>query len=271
MPSDRFSARYEELLDVAEALEQSVMEMIEHRRSEPIERNDVLSLLVRGHNEEGRLTDEELVGQACVLFAAAHMTTSHALTWTLLLLALHPEIYDRVYREAMADPAEKPELSRAIKESMRILPASAYSQRMTNQAVELGPFQLARGTPVVFTPLVTHRLESLYDEPKRFHPDRWKTLQRTGYEYLPFGGGNRLCIGGPLAMEILRTAIPRFLRNFRMAVPAGTPIEARVQSTMLMPVSRVEVELHAPDSQPTSGPIAGNVAELVDIPTSTTR
>ena len=99
VPNDVFSNRYQELLDFADRLEAAILELIRKRRESGSVGCDVLSILVRAHNEEGSLTDEELVGQAAVLFAAAHMTTAHALTWTLFLLAEHPSVAKQLWDE----------------------------------------------------------------------------------------------------------------------------------------------------------------------------
>jgi cytochrome P450 len=288
VPCTEFNERYEELLDFAEVLEASVMRMIEQRRRDSTPGRDVLSILVRSFDEEGGLSDEELVGQACVLFGAAHMTTAHSLTWTLSLLAQHPRVAQRLWNEgvqlappaahgcpfaaqaAQTAPADAaaamPLVDRVIKESMRVLPASAYSQRVTAAAVKLGPFDLPRGTPIVFTPLITHRLPDLYPDPKKFDPDRWLTIKPGAYEYHPFGAGNRMCIGGPLAMQILRSAIPRFLQHFRFEIDPGAEVDAEVMSTMLNPKHGVPVTLREADGTFASTPITGNVTELVDLP-----
>src|SRR5207249_3290611 len=143
----------------------------------------------------------ELVGQAAVLFGAAHMTTAHSLSWTLMLLAQHPSVMKQLSDEFSSRKADDPQsgipgaqrapkslgslpkgedlsrLDRVIKESMRLLPASAYSQRINTVAVQLGPLHLPRGTGIVFTPIVTHHLPDLYPQPEKFIPDRWKTLR----------------------------------------------------------------------------------------------
>ncbi len=273
VPDDAFGAGYEELLDFAEGLEDSVTAMIARRREQQDAAGagkvpDVLSLLLRSHGEMGSLSDEELIGQTCVLFGAAHMTTAHSLTWTLLLLMQHPTVAMQVYRDALADPESSTNvLERAIKESMRVLPASAYSQRVASTRVELGPLTCPRGTPVVFTPLITHRLPQLYDEPRRYDPDRWRTISPSTYEYLPFGAGSRMCIGGPLAMEIMRVAVPRMLRRFGMQIVPDAQIDARVHGTMLGPVGACPVELREADGEFHSVRVRGNLAELVDFPT----
>lgn len=270
VPNEGFSARYEELLDYAVGLERNVMELIRRRRNDPTPRRDVLSMLINSHGEEGGLSDEELVGQACVLFAAAHMTTAHSLTWTMFLLAQHPSVLERLEAEIAsglpAEPSlENSLLERVIKESMRVLPASAYSQRINAEPVQLGPFHLHRGTPIVFTPLITHKLPQLYDNAYRFTPDRWLTLKRTGYEYHPFGAGPRMCIGGPLAMEIIRTALPRFLSQRRFTLVGESEVTAEVHSTMLNPKSGVMMEIGSADAPARAVPVTGNIHELVDL------
>jgi cytochrome P450 len=263
--------------------------MIRRRRVDRVPGQDVLSILVRSHDEQGGLSDEELVGQSAVLFGAAHMTTAHSLTWTLLLLAQHPKVMGRLWTDlkqsdcgislavnpqsAIQNPQSLGSLpkgddlsllDRVIKESMRLLPASAYSQRVTTEPVELGPLHLARGTGIVFTPLVTHHLADLYPEPELFLPDRWLSLRPSPYAYLPFGGGPRLCIGGPLATAIIRLALQRILSQFRLAVVPDAKVDVHVQSTMLVPTNGLPMQIHSADGQFASSPMSGSIHELVD-------
>ena len=79
--------QYDHLLSLAEELEVEILKMIDLRRSDGQSGNDVLSLLLRAHSDEGRVNDAELVGHVALLFAAAHLTTAHTFTWTLFLLA----------------------------------------------------------------------------------------------------------------------------------------------------------------------------------------
>jgi cytochrome P450 len=298
VPNETFLNLYEELIDFAKELEAQILGMIRRRRESNEPAGDVLSILVRSHDEEGGLSDEELVGQAAVLFGAAHMTTAHSLTWTLLLLAQHPSVMGRLWKEVGGRPsavgcrpegssdsgqriAESPfgnpkslgslpkgeELSlldRVIKESMRLLPASAYSQRINNEAVRLGPFDLTRGTGIVFTPLVTHHLADLYPQPEKFIPDRWLTLRPSPYAYHPFGAGPRLCIGGPLATAIIRIALRKLLSRYRLSVVPGSNVGVHVESTMLVPTNGLPMQIHPADGFYAAQPIVGNVHELVE-------
>lgn len=291
VPNETFSKRYEDLLAYAEKLEAEILRMIRRRRESNEFGCDVLSILVRMHDEEGGLSDEELVGQAAVLFGAAHMTTAHSLCWTLFLLGEHPSVMERLWSEwqqeegdaikSSAPPANGAAwgdaesngygeeslslLERVIKESMRVLPASAYSQRINVEAVELGPYRLPRGTGIVFTPLVTHRLPEIYSEPMRFQPDRWLTLKPSPYAYHPFGAGARMCIGAPLAMVIMEVTLRRILSRFRLALVEGTKVGVHVESTMLVPTYGVEMTVHPADGNFTCVPVSGNIHELVDL------
>lgn len=291
VPNETFNKRYEALLAYAEQLEAEILQMIRRRRVSREFGGDVLSILVRAHDEEGGLSDEELVGQTAVLFSAAHMTTAHSLCWTLFLLAQHPSVMRSLWDELQHDNGDNNATSRAapdgsawsdadsigasedshsllervIKESMRLLPASAYSQRINIEAVRLGPYRLPRGTGIVFTPLVTHRLPEIYAEPDRFLPDRWLTLRPSPYAYHPFGAGARMCIGGPLALVIMRVALRRILSRFRLTVAAGADVSAHVESTMLIPTHGVSMVIHPADGRFASAPVGGNIHELVDL------
>jgi cytochrome P450 len=281
VPNERFTHGYEQLLGFADELEAEVMGMIRRRRESREQGNDVLSILVRSNDEEGGLSDEELVGQAAVLFGAAHMTTAHSLTWTLLLLAQHPSVMRQLWQELnesnSAEDVSNPRavgslpkgddlslLDRVIKESMRLLPASAYSQRINTVAVQLGPFELPRGTGIVFTPIVTHHLPDLYPQPEKFIPDRWHTLRPSPYAYHPFGAGPRLCIGAPLATAVIRIALQRILTTFRLSAVPGSDVSAHIESTMLFPTHGLPMEIHPADGKFTSCPISGNIHDLVD-------
>jgi cytochrome P450 len=155
---ERLTERYSELLRNAEDLEKLIRQMIDFRRASAALSTDVLSLLIRAHDENGiGMTDDELIGQAAVLFGAAHLTTANTFTWTLFLLSQHPrialELRDELANVLHGAPprveqfAQLALLDRVLKESMRVLPASSYSQRINAVPVQLGPLQLTANTP----------------------------------------------------------------------------------------------------------------------------
>jgi len=269
------STLYGRLLAAAEELEEAVKEMIRVRRSGKLG-YDVLSLLIRAHEQEDGVTDEQLIGHIVLLFGAAHLTSAHTLTWTLFLLAQHPEVMRKVYQEleeTMAHGAPRPEdlerksyLDLVLKESMRIMPASSYSQRVTSEAVELGPFKLQRGASIIFSQFITHHLPEIYAQPERFLPERWETLAPSPYAYFPFGAGPRMCVGAALGMMQLKITLPMLLSRYKMTVTPHAEINPRIMSTMLFPASSVPVELSEHDGTFETSPVSGTVHSLVDLP-----
>jgi cytochrome P450 len=270
-----FTQGYDHLLELAEDLEGAVLKMINLKRNSGKLGHDVLSLLLQAHDADGKLSDEQLVGHTTLLFGAAHLTTAHTLSWTLFLLAQHPSIMQKVWEEISTkvkgdSPTleEIPQLivmERVLKESMRILPASGYSQRMCAEDVELGPLHLQRGTAVIFSQFITHHIAELYPEPELFRPERWLSISPSAYAYLPFGAGPRMCIGAMLAMMTLKTSLPTILKRYRLSVSANSEVSGAIISTMLSPTAPVLMEIHPPDAQFESRAVTGNIHDLVTL------
>ncbi len=265
--------RYEKLLSFAVELEAEIRTLIRTRREDPKPAGDVLSLLIRANETEKKVTDDELIGHVALLFGAAHLTTAHTLTWTLFLLAQHPPVmralHDEIRQTVDGDCppvdalARMPVTDRVLKESMRILPASSYSQRVCAAPTRLGNVALARGTPVVFSQFVTHHMPELYPEPERFLPDRWINASVSPYGYLPFGAGAKMCIGAPLAMMTLRTVLPTILKRYRLRVVPGCEINGKIVSTMLGPTTPVPMVIADQDGAFQSSPVTGNIRRMV--------
>lgn len=270
---------YERLLAQAEALEADICRMIELRRGANDLGTDVLSLLIRAHDDQGvGLSDEELIGQAAILFAAAHLTTANTLTWTLFLLAQHPPVGDALraqLRNVLSGAPPRldqlellPLLDRVVQESMRVLPASSYSQRVTAERTRLGPFDLPTGSLVIFSQFITHHLERSFADPYRFRPERWETIDPSPYEYLPFAAGPKMCIGGPLAMMTLRITLGTLWQRFGLSVVPGAEIEGLVTSTMLGPTRGMPMRVTEADRPGESRWVRGNITDLLamDLP-----
>ena len=269
---------YDELLLAAEELEVAVLEMVRKRRSGQLG-TDVLSLLIRANDMQGGVSDEQLVGHMVLMFGAAHLTSAHTLTWTLFLLAQHPGVMSQLHAELEQNLAggpptpeqidQLPVLDRVIRESMRIMPASAYSQRVAAEPLELGPFRLNPGNPVIFSQFITHHMPSLFPQPEKFLPDRWLTATPSPYAYLPFGAGPRMCIGASLGIMQFKISLPTILGKFKLNMVPGAEVQARVMSTMLFPTSTIPMRIERQDGVFTSQPVSGNIHTLVDLPAAT--
>jgi cytochrome P450 len=269
------SASYSRLLAVAEALEESIRAMIDYRRADALG-TDVLSQLIRAHDEAGNgMTDAELIGQTAILFGAAHLTTANTLTWTLFLLAQHPQVASALaaeLREVLSGAAPTleqlehlPLLDRVIKESMRLLPASAYSQRLSAEPTDLGPLRLAKGTAVIFSQIITHHMPELFPAPQCFRPERWESIAPSPYVYFPFAAGPRKCVGAGLALMILKITLSAIVQRCHVSVEPGAAVNGNVTFTMLNPTSGMPLRI-LPATAPFSAvAVAGNIHDLVDL------
>ncbi|HEV3144906.1 MAG TPA: cytochrome P450 [Gemmataceae bacterium] len=271
---EQIASSYYSLLELAEELERQIVGMIEQRRSSNAGGNDVLSLLIRARDQDGNsLSHDELIGQAAILFGAAHLTTANTLTWTLFLLAQHPLAAEELVQELNQILRDQPPtigqldqlkmLDRVVKESMRVLPASSYSQRVTAKTVNLGPYRLQRNTPVIFSQFITHHMPELFPEPERFLPERWLSIRPSPYAYMPFAAGPRMCLGGPLAILVIKITLATILQRYRLTVVPGATINGKVTATMLTPTSAVPMIVHEPTTPFRAEPVTGNIHEMV--------
>lgn len=278
LPTEDFMPRYEGLLDLAERLEARILDLVRVRREAGQLGSDLLSQLIRVHDQTGGITNEQLVGHVAVLFGAAHMTSAITLGWVQFLLAQHPDVMHELFRELRAGLYDEPLaafdsgkgllLDRVLRESMRILPASSYSQRSNAVPMDLGSLSLPRNTVIIFSQFMTHHRPDLFPNPEAFDPDRWLTITPSPYEYLPFGAGPRLCLGAPLALVTMKTILPRILKRYRLNVVAGSEITGRVVSTMLNPISGLPMEVSRQDGNFAASPVWGNIHSLVNLPTA---
>src|SRR5581483_6417675 len=228
---------YHRTLKLARQWESFLHSLIAQKRKEA-EATDVLAALVQAHDEDGtRLTDDELFSEVFLLYGAGHVTTSTALTWTIFLLHQHPRIHadllaeldGKLHRDAPALESlqQLTLLDGVIKESLRLLPPAPTSMRIAASQCEVGGFALPKGSTIFFSPFMTHRLPELYEEPDRFKPERWATLSRTPYEYLPFAAGSHRCIGAEFALQEMKVVLAMLLQRYRLAVVPNARIEPK--------------------------------------------
>lgn len=264
------STDYEHILACGERLESLMTAALDARRSSSLGGSDLLAGLLRCEQDApGRLSSQEQIGQGAHLFAASNQSTRSALIWTLLLLTQHPEVMRRVFAE-LSEQSEAPGgkageltlLDCVVRESLRLFPPVSYYTRKTAEQLTLGGHTLRKGTIVVFSHYVTHRLPERFPDPQRFIPDRWRSVKPTPYEYLPFGVGPRACIGAAYAKQLISLVLPALLRRFTLTVVPGTRVDRRI-STILTPARAIPMLLKPPGGPYVASPIQGNVHEMV--------
>ena len=207
---------------------------------------DVLSLLLSATDEDGaRLTDYELRQELMTLVLAGHETTANSLAWACERLTRTPAAYDRL-RELVRAGGEDAEayVDATVHESMRIRPVVPMAGRLVRQPWRLGDVQVPAGSAVMANMVLLQRREDLYPQPMAFLPERFLGQPAGTYEWIPFGGGTRSCLGAALAMAEQRVVLRELARRFDLSADRPQPERARVRNVVVIPSrgGRVRVE-----------------------------
>jgi len=250
----------------AARLDRVVYGLIEKRRREGIERDDLLSRLLRARDEADStgMTDRQLRDEAMTLFLAGHDTTSLTLTWAWYLLACHPEAMSRLTEELKRELAGRPptldDLPRlryaemVVQEAMRLFPPAYAIGRQALHACRLGGYSLPAGATVLLCQYVVHRDPRWFQNPDKFLPERWASTPGADtpglaarlpkYAYFPFGGGARICVGNTFAMVEAVLVLAALAQRFRVQPYSGPEIRLQAAIT-LRPVDPIRLTLQA--------------------------
>jgi cytochrome P450 len=203
-------------------------EIAERRNHPDASRNDVLTLLLSARDEAGEaLTDPELRDELMTLLVAGHETTATALTWALYWIYKLPTVREKLLRELQAvsgplDPGvlfRLPYLNAICSETLRIYPVGLLTfPRVTRARVELKGSVLEPGTVVAGCIYLAHHREEVYPDPDEFIPERFLERRYSPFEYLPFGGGVRRCIGMAFAQFEMKLVISSILSSVELAL-----------------------------------------------------
>ncbi|MGZ3617338.1 MAG: cytochrome P450 [Ktedonobacteraceae bacterium] len=239
-----------------QTLRNSIQRFIDERRSNPIERNDFLSILLQAKDEDGKpMSDDQLLAECLTLFGAGHETTATSLSWTWYLLCQHPEIYQKVQEEVDSilqgrtptyeDLARLPYCLQVFKEAMRLYPPAYLLSRRALREVEIDGYHIPKDMVVLYAPYTLHRREEYFPEPEKFDPERFlpeREKQLPRYAFVPFGAGPRICIGMYFAMMeghlLLATLAQRV--SFSL-VPSQTVVPDPIHHLTLRPMGEVKV------------------------------
>jgi cytochrome P450 len=227
---------------------------IERRRDEPDleERSDVLSLLLRARDEEGRpMSTTELRDELFTMLAAGHETTATGLAFAFELLLRNPGVLARL-REELAAPGDDIYLDAVVKETLRLRPVIDAAERTLTAPRTVAGWELPAGVKVYPGIALVHLREDLYPRAHEFRPERFIDDGAESYSWLPFGGGIRRCLGAALAQaemaEVLRVAVPAV---------ALRPLRARADPVVLRGITLaprfgvpVSVERRSPPARP---------------------
>jgi cytochrome P450 family 135 len=232
---------------------------IADRRTDPdlATRTDALAMLVRAGQDDGSaMTDKELRDQLITLLVAGHDTTATGLSWALERLTRHPAILQKAVRAAEAGAAGDEYLDAVAKETLRIRPVVFDVGRVLKEPVELAGYRLRAGVLVAPGIGLVHSNSEQYPDPDRFDPDRMLPAAPGPTSWLPFGGGNRRCLGATFAMVEMRVVLREVLRRVELSTTDAAGERQKVKHVILVPHRGARIRVRAMKGVPATAAAA---------------
>jgi cytochrome P450 family 110 len=228
-------------------------EIQERRETADSSRTDILSLLISARDSSGEaMTDKELHDELMTLLIAGQETTATALAWSLYWIHKLPEVKQKLIAEIDslgANPdvstlTKLPYLNAVCCETLRIYPVGMLLfPRVVEKPVNLCGYDLEPGTLLYGSIYLTHQHEDLYPEPKKFKPERFLERQYTPYEFLPFGGGVRRCIGAAFALFEMKVALVKIISEYELALVDNRDIKPKRRGLVTAPASPIKMRV----------------------------
>ena len=237
---------------------QIALEMIRQRREEgDTQRQDLMQLMLTAHEEStvygvSKLTDEEIVAQCVAFLLGGHETSMITLSTASYLMALNPEIQERLRTEICQHVEKNPgvslyELSHGIEyldcvisETQRLYPPAHQLNRECTEDCKINDIPISKGMEIIIPFYALHHDLGAWKEPETFDPERFRSSvkdTRHPYQFLPFGAGPRNCIGMRFALMEIKIALVKILMKYKfvrspetqvpMALHAGNTLSPR--------------------------------------------
>jgi len=229
-------------------LDEIVYGEIAARRASPDSgRKDVLSLLLAVRDEAGEgFSDKEVRDQVMTLMFAGHDTSTSTLTFMMHELARHPDVVKRLCEEQGrvldGEPPdidrlerEMPYLDMVLDEVLRLYPPAWIGPRRAVRDFEFGGYEVKRGSYVNYCSWASHRIPEVFPDPEAFIPERFTRERKAALPrgaYVPFGGGQRICIGKRFGQTEVKLVATMLLQRLRLDALPGRTMTVRQMPTL---------------------------------------
>ena len=235
-----------------QAIDEAIDREIATRRTEDLtQRQDILSLMMTARDEAGEgMKDSELRDELMTLMLAGHETTATAIAWSLYWVHRYPEIKSKLAAEIASlgkdpdpmDIAKLPYLDAVCKETLRIYPIAMLTfPRMVLEPTELMGYKLEVGQLLMGCIYLLHQREDVYPEHHKFKPERFLEREFSAYEFFPFGGGKRRCIGEALAKLEMKLVLATIISQYELELKDNRPEEPARRGVTLAPKTGVRM------------------------------
>ncbi len=239
-------------------VDEFLMQVIDERRSSGKDSSDLLDMLLKSRYEDTGepMSSAQIRDEALVLIAAGHETSANAMTWLFRLFIKHPNVVQKIREEVQRVCPDGqvhfehlPQLSytkQCIEEGMRLHPPAWAVDRVALEDDEVNGFPIPKGSLIISFIYGLHRRADLWADPQAFIPERFhkdNAKSRKRFQYIPFGGGPRLCIGNSFAMMEMQMIVATLLRRFDFSMIKDQKIEALPLIT-LRPKYGIKMKAH---------------------------
>lgn len=213
------------------------------RRANAEPGEDILGLLLASKYDDGSaMTDAQIRDQLLTILFAGHETTAIALAWALYSLVRNPEVLARLRAELAANAADGanaspdalaklPYLQAVCDETLRLHTIVPDTLRRPNRPLTLGTQEVPVGYDIGVAICAIHSDPSVYPEPTAFRPERFLERRPTPFEFMPFGGGHRRCLGAAFSDYEMRIVLATLVSRFDLEA-AGDDWPTRRNVTM---------------------------------------
>ncbi|MDJ0516573.1 MAG: cytochrome P450 [Trichodesmium sp. MO_231.B1] len=229
-----------EFRQAKQTLDRLVLEIIQSRRQNPTEQNDLLSMLLAAQDEETGIgmSDRQLQDEVITLINAGHETTATALAWTWYLIGTHPDAMAQMQDEVktvlngnyptIENLFQLEYTRRVFDESSRLCPIGLGMPRVALKDDEIQGYFIPKGTTFIIAQYFIFRHPDFWDNPEKFDPDRFlpeKVKQRPKFAFFPFGAGQHICIGKNLALMESTIILAAIMQKFHIQLVPNQSIE----------------------------------------------
>ena len=204
--------------------------LIEERRISPIEKDDLLDMLLQAKYEDGTsMSKDQLIDEVLILFTAGHETTANALSFLLFLLAKNPGIQEKAFEEISGISLDGEDIlikitsltyiQKCIEEALRMYPPAYIIDRVAIEDDEFEGMAIPKDTTILMSIYELHRSADFWIEPNTFNPDRFDASKKKEYQeyYYPFGAGPRMCVGNNFAMYEMMLTVAVVLSKYKIS------------------------------------------------------
>jgi cytochrome P450 len=213
-----------------------ISEVVDERRADPGDRDDVLTMLLDAKHEDGSpMSYQELRDELMTLLTAGHETTASQLTWAFAILAREPSVQDAIIAEVDSGDGDE-YLTATVHEVLRRRPVLPNAEpRLVKKEVEIGGWTFPPDVSLIANAYLLHHDPDVYPDPYAFRPERFLDQKPGTYTWIPFGGGRRRCIGAAFATLEMKAVLRAVFERYRIAPGADAPEFTRRRAITVSP------------------------------------